>query len=400
MPQEFLHVSPTYVFVGAYRLLHDPQLWKPMWAKCSKAAKRASLIAGAWAFFTWPIQKWFVSFFMSTSASVTGMKGIYNTLTRTADRVDDPLGFTLPLPSLTTFAAMVFVASQCQTIIEFFLRRQLAEYRNKAYDVTVASRGKTADWWIPYQEEWEEPPYEKAQKNSKKAPLYRRLASPIITRVMLRVVLLPLDFIPFLSLAVGAYLRSFSYGRQLLTPFFAAKRMTPMQVDLFMTERQFSLRAFGFACATAERMPLIGIALSISNRVGAAMLAHDLEKRQHAFASGELKKLTKEETYNLGEIRGWKDLARPSSPSSSQRNKLPFAPQGENDFVMPGATVSPQAAAAEQARRRQVASRSSLAGAAVVPPPLPSRPAAAALYDDVPPAYTEQDARQAVGGQP
>lgn len=65
---------------------------------------------------------------------------------------------------------------------------------------------------------------------------------------------------------------------------------------------------FGFAAALLERIPLVGLVFSISNRIGAAMWAHDvrqvslilaisltslassqLEKRQHAFRAGELK---------------------------------------------------------------------------------------------------------------
>lgn len=67
-------------------------------------------------------------------------------------------------------------------------------------------------------------------------------------------------------------------GRQLHAPLFAHKRMTPTQVELWVTERQFEYRTFGLAAALLESLPLMGLALSISNRVGAAMYAHDLEK--------------------------------------------------------------------------------------------------------------------------
>lgn len=50
--------------------------------------------------------------------------------------------------------------------------------------------------------------------------------------------------------------------------------------------------AFGFVAALLESLPVIGLAFSISNRIGAAMWAHDLEKRQHLFASGELRPLS------------------------------------------------------------------------------------------------------------
>lgn len=103
--------------------------------------------------------------------------------------------------------------------------------------------------------------------------------------------------------------------------------MTTDQVSIFIEERKWDYRgtfttpllpcvldnlltlllsAFGFAAALAERLPLIGMIFSISNRIGAAMWAHgtcpcfssvaqacrtgtiyatDLEKRQHYVAA-------------------------------------------------------------------------------------------------------------------
>lgn len=46
--------------------------------------------------------------------------------------------------------------------------------------------------------------------------------------------------------------------------------------------------AFGFVAALLEGLPVVGLVFSISNRIGAAMWAHDLEKRQHLFATGVL----------------------------------------------------------------------------------------------------------------
>ena len=36
------------------------------------------------------------------------------------------------------------------------------------------------------------------------------------------------------------------------------------------------LAAFGFAAALAERIPIVGLLFSISNRIGAAMWAHGM----------------------------------------------------------------------------------------------------------------------------
>lgn len=58
--------------------------------------------------------------------------------------------------------------------------------------------------------------------------------------------------------------------------------------------------AFGMAASALESLPIVGLGFSVSNRIGAAMWAFDLEKRQHRFANGELRKLKPEETGVLG----------------------------------------------------------------------------------------------------
>lgn len=60
------------------------------------------------------------------------------------------------------------------------------------------------------------------------------------------VFLLPLDFVPFLGLLVSSAIRSLSMGRTLHAPLFAAKRMTPHQVELWITERQFQVSRVRF----------------------------------------------------------------------------------------------------------------------------------------------------------
>lgn len=114
---------------------------------------------------------------------------LYHTFVAKADSIDGSrdariVGFGMP--SLTTFAALVFVLGQCHAIMEFWMRRKLRACRNKAYEATVLSRGKPAEWWTPYVEEWEEPPIEKAIKNSQKQKLYIRLASPLIRIFILK----------------------------------------------------------------------------------------------------------------------------------------------------------------------------------------------------------------------
>lgn len=60
------------------------------------------------------------------------------------------------------------------------------------------------------------------------------------------------------------------------------------QVSLWMEERRTDYMEFGFFALLLEHIPLLGLIFSVSNQIGAAMWAHDLEKRQHKFQRGEL----------------------------------------------------------------------------------------------------------------
>ncbi|KAF7791986.1 hypothetical protein EIP86_003013 [Pleurotus ostreatoroseus] len=66
--------------------------------------------------------------------------------------------------------------------------------------------------------------------------------------------------------------------------------MSKEQVAIFIEERKWDYRAFGFTAALLEGLPIIGLVFTISNRIGAAMWAHDLEKRQHYVAESKARK--------------------------------------------------------------------------------------------------------------
>lgn len=173
--------------------------------------------------------------------------------------------------------------------MNYFLKKKLKVARARVYEATVISRGKDASFWQPYVEEWAEPPIARAKRASEKAEWYEKLTSPLVKMVFLRVVLLPLIFIPFLTMIVNAALQSLTMAQYALKGYFAAKKMSPFEQQLFMVERQYQFRAFGFVAALLERIPVLGMVFSISNRIGAAMWAHDLEKQQHLYKDGTLK---------------------------------------------------------------------------------------------------------------
>lgn len=54
---------------------------------------------------------------------------------------------------------MISLGSQVTLILNFFLRRNIRIARERAWAQTVASRGKGPDFWQPYVEEWEFPPF-------------------------------------------------------------------------------------------------------------------------------------------------------------------------------------------------------------------------------------------------
>jgi hypothetical protein len=51
------------------------------------------------------------------------------------------------------------------------------------------------------------------------------------------VLLTPVAWIPGLSIVVSAILQSLTSARVMHKPYFEAKKMTPLQVELFVTER-------------------------------------------------------------------------------------------------------------------------------------------------------------------
>jgi len=60
--------------------------------------------------------------------------------------------------NVTTWATLVSLSSQMGGIVELFLSKNIRVARDRAWDLTIASRGKSKDFWGPYIEEWQKPP--------------------------------------------------------------------------------------------------------------------------------------------------------------------------------------------------------------------------------------------------
>ncbi|PPQ87727.1 hypothetical protein CVT24_008416, partial [Panaeolus cyanescens] len=166
-------------------------------------------------------------------------------------------------------------------ILRFFLSRNIRIARDRAWDQTVASRGKGPEFWRGYVEEWEEPPRVGVEKDGM---IKRLLGGWVGVFVVKNVLLSPFHIYPFVGIVVTAAIKAYGMGHVLHRRYFEAKKMTEQQIAVFMEEHKWDYRLFGFVAALLESLPIIGLAFTISNRIGAAMWAHDLEKRQHYVA--------------------------------------------------------------------------------------------------------------------
>ncbi|KAL5536153.1 hypothetical protein ACEPAF_4258 [Sanghuangporus sanghuang] len=302
---ERLAFPPIYVVVGAYRLLTDKNLYVPTWEKCKHGFVRGAVVGLGWAAFTFNVQRKFVEIFLRNSPRVTGLSN------------DTLFGYQLPF-SITTYATLLFLSDQITYIIRVFLAKNLRIARDRAWDHTVRSRGKGPEFWGPYVEEFAVPPNLRQKGES----TWESFAGSFIGRFFIRrAVLLPLNFYPFLGIAVGAYLKAVGAARHLHRRYFEAKKMTKDQISIFVKERKPQYISFGFAASLLEGLPIVGLVFSISNRAGAAMWAHDLEKRQHEFASGQLSPIMptpNPDTELRPMVGGWQD----ADPDSAMKKEL------------------------------------------------------------------------------
>jgi len=206
--------------------------------------------------------------------------------------------FTIPYItsyfSLQTWATLIFLSSQMSGIIRFFLSKNLRVAKERAWDLTIVSRGKPKDFWGPYAEEWELPPHVQGEMNGDGGGVgwLERSMGKWWTRLIInRFILFPLQLYPVVGIVISAWMRAYGTSRYLHSKYFKSKNMAPHQIATYMEERKWDYRLFGFASALMEGLPIIGILFGISNQIGAAMWAHDLEKRQNLFRTGTLKPL-------------------------------------------------------------------------------------------------------------
>ncbi|KAI9566343.1 hypothetical protein HD554DRAFT_2025659 [Boletus coccyginus] len=293
-----LHFPPSYVVVGVYRLCTDRLLYKPAWDKCKHGVQRGLVVGFVWTCLTYRIQKHTIRALLSNPSSVFSFRYITR-LSHTASDLSEEsfLGVKLPF-NVSTYMAILLLGTQVTFIITFFLSRNIRIARQRAWDQTVASRGKGPDFWQPYVEEWDVPPIVDEGFGSRVSSTMSIWAVGVVVK---KVLLFPLSLYPFVGTLVAAGLKAMGTARHLHKPYFKAKRMTPHEIAVFIEERKWDYRLFGFTAALLEGIPVIGLAFTVSNRIGAAMWAHDLEKRQHYIAERRQSRLKGSE--NIGEKR-------------------------------------------------------------------------------------------------
>ncbi|KAF6753174.1 hypothetical protein DFP72DRAFT_902106 [Ephemerocybe angulata] len=268
-----LELPPSYALVGVYRLFTDRNLWKPTWDKCKHGVARGVLVGAVWAVLTFGIQERFIRTFLRNSPRITGLSNA------------TVFGYPIPF-DLSTYAALIYMGDQLTTILRFFLSKNIRIARERVWQHTVASRGKGPDFFQPYVEEWDVPPV----VDSKEGWLEKLVGGWMGMFVLKRVVLAPLALYPLVGTVVSAWFRALGTSRQLHRRYFEAKKMTQHEIAVFMEERKWDYRTFGFVAALLEGLPIIGIVFTISNRIGAAMWAFDLEKHQHWVRQEKLQK--------------------------------------------------------------------------------------------------------------
>ncbi|KIR59133.1 hypothetical protein I314_05117 [Cryptococcus bacillisporus CA1873] len=311
MPSELLHLPPLYAIVGLYRLANDPSIRTPVLDKVKHAAVRGIVVGGVYTALSWKVMDWFIQKFLISGGWWRKGEGVLKESVDGSVKVG--LGkFSLSL-NVVLYTHLLILLPQLSSILRFFIYKNLKIARSRAYALTVSSRRKPAEFWSQgYIEEWVQPPRVQTGELDKNGRRVRKNVSWIswilwwpTQLVMRKYLLLPLSpSLPLLSPLVTSVLRSLTTAEYLHQPYFEMKGMSNDEIWRWVEERKWAYRAFGFAASLLESVPIIGLFFSISNRIGAAMWAFDLEKRQHLFANNIIRPLQPDQVgfYGMGRV--------------------------------------------------------------------------------------------------
>ncbi|WVQ77005.1 hypothetical protein IAR50_006684 [Cryptococcus sp. DSM 104548] len=311
MPSELLHFPPLYTVVGLYRLLTDPSIRRPVFDKVKHAAARGLIVGGVYAVFSWKVLDWVIKrFLIGGSWWKKGGEVLKESVNGTVRVGVGKFGVDL---DVVLYTHLIILLPQLSSILRFFIYKNLKIARSRAYALTVSSRGKPREFWSHgYIEEWAQPPTPEAGDVDKDGKRIRQSSAWISwvlwwpTQLILRKYLfLPLSpTLPFFSPIITSLLKSLTTAEYLHQPYFETKNMSNAHIWRWVEERKWAYRMFGFAAAVVESVPIVGLFFSISNRIGAAMWAFDMEKRQHLFEHGIIQPLQPDQVgfYGMGQV--------------------------------------------------------------------------------------------------
>ncbi|KAG8219224.1 hypothetical protein J3R82DRAFT_60 [Butyriboletus roseoflavus] len=290
-----LNFPPSYVVVGVYRLCTDKSLYKPAWDKCKHGVQRGLIVGFVWvglgihsherlpdafpkACLTYRIQKHIIRALLKNPSSLFSVRYITR-LSQTASDLSEETFLGVQLPFNTwRFCSLEHKSRLSSPSFSLGTSVSHANVHGTRLSPLAA---RVPDFWQPYVEEWDVPPIVDESLSARMSSTMTIWTVGVVVKKML---LLPLSLYPFVGTFVAAGFKAMGTAQHLHKPYFKAKKMTPHEIAVFIEERKWDYRLFGFAAALLEGIPIIGLAFTISNRIGAAMWAHDLEKRQHYIA--------------------------------------------------------------------------------------------------------------------
>ena len=112
--------------VGAYRLVHDPKLYIPIWQRSQRSLRRALILAVPFLLVAFPLTRLWVTLVLSRSPF--------------SPRNLDQAAYLGISP--ITYTTWTLTLGQLSLLVEWMLARELKKSRNEAYQRTVQSRGK------------------------------------------------------------------------------------------------------------------------------------------------------------------------------------------------------------------------------------------------------------------
>ena len=107
-----------------------------------------------------------------------------------------------------------------------------------------------------------------------KKPFARFAPSAIIRYVLL----LPLNFIPFVGTAIFMTLQGKRAGPSAHSRYFQLKQWNIRRQEQWVEEHRGAYTSFGTVAVLLELVPVAGILFAFTNTVGAALWAADIEK--------------------------------------------------------------------------------------------------------------------------